>query len=105
MRRIKLLLAALTAMVTMAVLSAPAMAQSYYWDPGWLGNTAAPTSPTTTDTDDNFPVTQSFDEGGSFGNDADDNFPVMQSFDEDGSFGNDCDWVQDSDGDWFQECD
>jgi hypothetical protein len=61
-------------MVTMAVLSAPAMAQSYYWDPAWLGNTAAPTSPTSTDTDDNF--------------------PVMQSFDEDGSFGNDCDWEQ-----------
>jgi hypothetical protein len=39
-RRIKVILAAVAALMMMAVFSAPAMAQSYYWDPAWLGNTA-----------------------------------------------------------------
>ena len=41
MRRLKVILAAVAALMMMAVLSAPAMAQGYYWDPSWLGNTAS----------------------------------------------------------------
>jgi hypothetical protein len=43
MRRIKLLLAAATSMVLMmTVVALPtALAQSYYWDPSWLGSPAS----------------------------------------------------------------
>jgi hypothetical protein len=90
-------------MTTIVVLSAPAMAQPYDYTYGTgsdycyggCGSFSSP--PSDMDADDNPPPMQTFDE--------DDNPPLMQTFDEDDSFGNNCGWVQDSDGDWFQECD
>ena len=42
MSKIRKLMIACAMAVMMVVLSAPAMAQSYYWDPGWLGTSSAP---------------------------------------------------------------
>jgi hypothetical protein len=91
LRRIKLILAALTAMTTIVVLSAAAVAQPYDYTYG-------------TGSDYCYGGCGSFSSPPS-DMDADDNPPLMQTFDEDDSFGNNCGWVQDSDGDWFQECD
>jgi hypothetical protein len=44
MSKIRKLMIACAMAVMMVVLSAPAMAQSYYWNPGWLG-TPATTEP------------------------------------------------------------
>jgi hypothetical protein len=90
MRRIKVILAALAAMMMMAALSAPAMAQPVPTCYGFCGNS---------DTDDSNYYNPNYYNPNYYN-------PNYYNSDPDDSnyYGDNCRWVQDYDGDWFQTC-
>ncbi|MBV9453769.1 MAG: hypothetical protein JOZ19_06565 [Rubrobacter sp.] len=95
MRRIKVILAAVAAMMMIAALSAPAMAQPVPTCYGFCGNS---------DPDDYYYGGNPNYYGGNpnyYNSDPDDYYYGGNP----NYYGGDCRWVQDYDGDWFQDCD